>query len=480
MSKNDKPGAEGKGRQDETVKKGDEIVTKAKNDEVIDEAPGVAVKATIDMEDLAYEGRRVTEEGPMPLGVVPDLNVLPKNMRAWVIRKDRHGEPLKSYKEEIMPVPEPGPNEVLVLVMAAGINYNGVWAGLGEPVSVLDVHKKDYHIAGSDAAGIVWRVGSNVKSWKPGDEVILHCNVESETHSTRTETPYDFISYDPMASRGQRIWGYETPDGSFAQFTVVQAQQVLRKPPHLTWEEAASYGLCYFTAYRMLMTQAQLSPSEIVLVWGGGGGLGVFAIQLCKMVGADAIAVVSSEDKAELCMELGARGVINRKDFPNLMFSHNETPEQTKLRFEDMKRFGRKIWEVLGERRNPNIVFEHVGEATFPTSVFVCSRFGRIVICAATTGYNLQFDVRHLWMHQKRIIGSHFANALECLRANELVCKGLIQPVLSETYSYEDLPLAHQNMYENKHKGKMAVLIQAPKTGLKNTYEAKKAVPARA
>jgi len=344
-----------------------------------------------------------------------------------------------------------------------------------ESQSVLDVHKESYHIAGSDASGIVWKVGSNVKSWKPGDEVILHCNIESETHTTRTETPYDFISYDPMASRGQRIWGYETPDGSFAQFTKVQAQQVLPKPEHLTWEEAASYGLCYFTAYRMLITQAQLQPSEVVLVWGAAGGLGVFALQLCKMVGADVIAVVSSDEKAELCMELGAKGVINRKHFPHLMFRHGETEEEKAKRFEDMKRFGQSIWKILGERRNPNVVFEHVGEATFPTSVFTCSRFGRIVICAGTSGYDCVFDVRHLWMHQKRIIGSHFANALECLRANELIRKGIIKPVLSHTYSYDEIPKVHQIMYENKHSGKMAVLVQASQLGLKNTEEARRA-----
>jgi len=445
------------------------------NDAIIEEAATVAIKETIDMETIAYQARGRTVDEPIPLGIVPDLDVLPKTMRAWVIRRERHGEPMQSFKEEVMPVPEIGPNEVLVLVMAAGVNYNGVWAGLGQPISVLDVHKRNFHIAGSDAAGIVWRVGANVKSWKPGDEVVLHCNVESETHSTRTETPYDFISYDPMASRGQQIWGYETPYGSFAQFTKVQAQQVLPKPEHLTWEEAASYGLCYFTAYRMLITQAQLQPSEIVLVWGGAGGLGVFAIQICRMVGADAIAVVSSKDKADMCMELGARGVINRKDFPHLMFKYGEAPEEKARRFNDMKRFGQAIWEILGERRNPNVVFEHVGEATFPTSVFVCSRFGRIVICAGTSGYDCTFDVRHLWMHQKRIIGSHFANALECLRANELVRKGIIKPVLSETFPYTEIPKAHQFMYENKHSGKMSVLVQVSRTGLKNTEEAKRA-----
>lgn len=441
----------------------------------IEEGAGVAIKETVDMEDLAYSGRETTQNEPFPIGIVPDLDVMPKKMKAWVIRRERHGEPVKSFKEEVMPVPSIGHDEVLVLVMAAGVNYNGVWAGLGEPMSVLDIHKQEYHIAGSDAAGIVWRVGSNVKSWKPGDEVILHCNVESETHSTRTETPYDFISYDPMASRGQKIWGYETPDGSFAQFTKVQAQQVLTKPKHLTWEEAASYGLCYFTAYRMLITQAQLQPSEIALIWGAAGGLGVFALQICKMIGADAIAVVSSDEKAQLCMELGAKGVINRKDFPNMMYKHGENKEQAKLRFSDMRRFGKAIWDILGEKRNPNVVFEHPGEATFPTSTFVCSRFGRIVICAGTSGYDCTFDVRYLWMHQKRIIGSHFANALECVRANELVKKGIIKPVISEAFSYKDIPKAHQLMYENKHSGKMCVLVQVGETGLKDTEEARRA-----
>jgi len=439
------------------------------------QASGNEATESGDMDTIAYEEKNRGIDEPIPLGVVPDLEILPKNMKAWVIRKERHGDPTESFQNEIMPVPEIGPNEVLVLVMAAGINYNGVWAGRGEPISVLDVHKQDYHIAGSDASGIVWRVGSRVKSWKPGDEVILHCNIESETHSTRTETASDFITYDPMASAGQRIWGYETPDGSFAQFTKVQAQQVLPKPEDLTWEEAASYGLCYFTAYRMLITRAKLQPSELVLVWGGAGGLGVFALQICRMMGADAIAVVSSEEKAQLCMDLGAKGVINRNDYPHLMYKGGETSDEYAKRFTDMKGFGRAIWGIMGDRKNPNVVFEHVGEATFPTSVFVCGRFGRIVICAGTTGYDLTFDVRHLWMHQKQIIGSHFANALECLRANELVEKGIIKPVLSETFSYGDIPKAHQLMYENKHSGKMGVLVQASKAGLKNTDEAKKA-----
>ena len=181
------------------------------------------------------------------------------------------------------------------------------------------------------------------------------------------------------------------------------------------------------------------------------------------MLGAKAIAVVSSDDKFQMCKDLGAIGVINRKDFPNLPYKKNETKEEIKARFSDMKAFGKKIWEILGERRSPNIVFEHPGESTFPTSVFVAEKFGRIVICAGTTGYDCEFDVRYLWMLQKTILGSHCFNALECIRANELIHDGIIKPVLSEVYSYEDLPKAHQMMYENKHSGKMVCMIQGDK-----------------
>src|SRR5690606_2057387 len=197
----------------------------------------------------------------VPIGTTPPLGVTPKRMHAWVIRRERHGEPKKSFVEEIVDTPEPGPGEVLVHVMAAGVNYNGIWAGLGKPVSVFDVHKHPFHIAGSDASGIVWKVGPGVTRWKPGDEVVLHCNVTCGECAACN-------GFDPMACEEQKIWGYETPYGSFAQFTLVQAQQLLRKPKDLSWEVAASYGLVYFAAYRMLVDRAKLRPGENVLIWG--------------------------------------------------------------------------------------------------------------------------------------------------------------------------------------------------------------------
>jgi len=399
-----------------------------------------------------------------PVGVAPPLGVVPARMDAWVIRRERHGVPMQSFQREMMPVPEIGPNDVLVYVMAAGINFNGVWAGLGKPVSVLDVHKRDYHVAGSDMSGVVWKVGSAVTKWKVGDEVIAHCNQSCGECGACN-------GGDPLACEDQKIWGYETPDGSFAQFTVVQGQQLLKKPPKMTWEEAASYGLTYFTAFRMLVDRAKVKPGDNVLVWGASGGLGVFAVQLVKLLGARAIAVVSSEQKAKLVMELGAHGAIDRREFKDLAYRDNETPEQTKKRMDATKAFGKKYMELVGEKKGPDVVFEHVGQETFPASVFLANRFARIVICGATSGFDLRFDVRHLWMRQKEIIGSHFANAAECQRANELMMRGQVKPVLTETYGYDEIPLTHELMRQNKHFGTMAALVGAPRRGLRTFAE---------
>ena len=244
------------------------------------------------------------------VGEFPPLGHVPKNMYAWAIRRERHGEPDKGMQIEVVPTPQLDSHEVLVLVMAAGVNYNGIWASLGLPISPFDVHKAEYHIAGSDASGIVWAVGSKVTRWKVGDEVVIHCNQDDGDDE-------ECNGGDPMFSPTQRIWGYETPDGSFAQFTNVQAQQLLPRPKHLTWEESACYMLTLATAYRMLFGHRPhiLRPGHNVLVWGASGGLGSMAIQLIATAGANAIGVISEDDKKDFVRRMGARGVINRKDF---------------------------------------------------------------------------------------------------------------------------------------------------------------------
>jgi crotonyl-CoA carboxylase/reductase len=390
-------------------------------------------------------------------------------MAAWVIREERMGEPIDAFQLEEMGTPEPGAFEVTVRVMAAGVNFNNVWAALGQPVSVFRYHAEDHHIGGSDASGVVWKVGEGVTRWKPGDEVVIHCNQASY------EDP-EVHGLDPLAAPSQQIWGYETTWGSFAQFCKVQAQQLLPKPAHLSWEEAASYGLTYFTAYRMLIDQAKIQAGDRVLIWGAAGGLGVFATQLCKLTGADSVGIVSSPEKGELCRSLGSCAYIDRNEFTGMMRRGGETPEEEKARFKESRRFCKAVEEHLGGP--PDVVFEHVGKATFPTSVLAVKPFGTVVICGATSGYQLDFDVRYLWMRQKKILGSHFANAYECMLANQLIVDGKIRPVLWRTLGFDGVGEAHQLMHENKHLGKIAVLVGAEAEGQGKTADGPGAIRA--
>jgi crotonyl-CoA carboxylase/reductase len=400
------------------------------------------------------------------IGEIPPLGHVPARMYAWAIRRERHGPPEDSMKVEVVPTWDLDSHEVLVFVMAAGVNYNGVWAALGQPISVFDVHRQPYHIAGSDAAGVVWAVGAKVRTWKVGDEVVIHCNQDDGDDE-------ECNGGDPMLSPTQRIWGYETPDGSFAQFARVQARQLLPRPRHLTWEESASYMLTLATAYRMLFGHQphQLRPGQNVLVWGASGGLGVFGVQLTAAAGANAIGVISDEAKRDYVLSLGARGVVNRKDFACWgQLPKVGTPDYDAW-FGEVRRFGKAIWDVTGKGVNVDLVFEHPGEATFPASVFVVKRGGMVVFCAGTTGFNITFDARYVWMHQKRIQGSHFAHLKQAAAANRFVLDRRIDPCLSDVFGWDEIPLAHTRMWKNQHApGNMAVLVGAPRPGLR-TFE---------
>ncbi|TRD21535.1 crotonyl-CoA carboxylase/reductase [Palleronia caenipelagi] len=402
------------------------------------------------------------------VGEIPPLGHVPEKMHAWAIRRERHGEPEESFQLEVVDTPRPDSHEVLVLVMAAGINYNGVWAGLGIPISPFDVHKAPFHIAGSDASGIVWAVGDKVKTWKVGDEVVIHCNQDDGDDE-------ECNGGDPMFSPTQRIWGYETPDGSFAQFTCVQAQQLMPRPKHLTWEESACYTLTLATAYRMLFGHHphELKPGQNVLVWGASGGLGSYAIQLINTAGANAIAVISDEDKRDFVLGLGAKGVINRKDFNCWGQLPKVNTDEYKEWFAEVRKFGKAIWDITGKGVNVDMVFEHPGESTFPVSTFVCKKGGMVVICAGTTGYNLTMDARYVWMHQKRIQGSHFAHLKQAASANKLMVERRLDPCMSEVFEWKAIPSAHTKMLRNEHKpGNMACLVSAPKTGLRTIEDA--------
>lgn len=401
---------------------------------------------------------------------------LPESMVAAHLRKDEQDlfdgldredkDPRKSIHVGEVALPEVGPNEALVAVMASAVNYNTVWSSIFEPIPTFRFlerlgreselgrrHDLQSHVIGSDGAGVVLRAGPGVTRWKPGDPVTIHCN------HVDLESPEGHD--DSMLDPGQRIWGYETNFGGLAQIALVKANQLMPKPRHLTWEEAACNGLVNSTAYRMLVSRngAAMKQGDVVLVWGAAGGLGGYGVQYCLNGGAIPVAVVSSTEKVELLNDLGVDRVIDRRAEGFRFWQDGEQDPR------EWVRLGRRIRELTGGS-DPDIVFEHPGRETFGASVFVCRRGGKIVTCASTSGFLHEYDNRYLWMHLKSIVGSHFANYREAWEANRLLDLGMIHPILTETFPLSDTGEAVHRVHSNAHVGKLGVLCLAPRDGL--------------
>jgi crotonyl-CoA carboxylase/reductase len=403
------------------------------------------------------------------IGSLPPVGEVPKKMLAQIVRQDRFGDPRTAFQIEEIDVPPIKPYEVLIGTMAAGINYNNVWAARGIPIDVIRIRQKmgepyDFHIGGSDVSGIVYAVGSDVENVAVGDEVVVHHG------HWNPDDPWIKAGKDPMIAPSAVIWGYNTNFGSFGQFCVAQAHQVMSKAPHLSWEAAAAPSLVGTTAYRMLFGWEGnvLKEGDVVLVWGGSGGLGGQAIQLATVHGARAVAVVSDDERGEYCKSLGAAGYINRNNFDHWGVAPHWTDGAGQKEWTaGCRAFGKAIWEALGERRNPDIVFEHPGEATIPTSIFVCEAGGMVVICAGTTGYSASVDLRYHWVRQKRLQGSHGTNDGQAIAYNQLVVDGKIDPCLGEVYSFDGIGQAHYDMEAGEVVfGNRVALVGAPETGL--------------
>jgi crotonyl-CoA reductase len=417
--------------------------------------------------DAIQSGASGQEIGALPV---------PESYRAALVRKDEVGmfegmasgdkDPRKSIHIEDVATPELAPDEAYVAVMASAINFNTVWTSIFEPLPTFMFlerlgkesrwgarHNLPYHVIGSDGAGVVLKVGDAVRNWKPGDRVTLHCNhVDDQDPSAHD---------DSMLAANQRIWGFETNFGGLADLSVVKANQLMPKPAHLTWEEAACNALCNSTSYRMLVSQngVGMKQGDTVLIWGATGGLGGYAVQYVLNGGGIPVGVVSSADKVELLHELGCEAVIDRKAANYKFWKDEHTQDEAEWR-----RLGKDIRGLIGE--DPNIVFEHPGRQTMGASVFVCARGGTVVTCAATSGYMIEYDNRHLWMKLKSIKSSHFANYREAWDANRLIAKGMVQPILSKVFPLEQTGEAAFNVHKNLHEGKMGVLCLAPEEGL--------------
>ncbi len=402
---------------------------------------------------------------------------VPEHYRGVTVRKDdvtmfeglesREKDPRRSLHLDEVPTPELGPGEALVAVMASSINYNTVWTSIFEPVSTFTFlerygkmsplskrHDLPYHVVGSDLAGVVLRTGPGVHTWSAGDEVVAHClSVELESPDGHNDT---------MLDPEQRIWGFETNFGGLAELALVKSNQLMPKPAHLSWEEAAAPGLVGSTAYRQLVSRngADMKQGDTVLIWGASGGLGSYATQFALNGGATPVCVVSSDAKADICRDMGAELIIDRRA-EDYRFWKDPTTQDPR----EWRRLGAKIRELTGGD-DPDIVFEHPGRETFGASTFVARRGGTIVTCASTSGYLHEYDNRYLWMHLKRVIGSHFANYREAWEANRLIAKGLVHPTLSQTYPLEQTGEAAWEVHCNRHQGKVGVLCLAPEEGL--------------
>jgi crotonyl-CoA reductase len=375
-------------------------------------------------------------------------------------------DPRKSLHVSEVAVPELAPDEAYIAVMASSINFNTVWTSIFEPLPTFGFldrlaresvwgarHALPYHVVGSDASGVVLRVGSLVRNFAPGDKITVHCNYVDDQDPSAHD--------DSMLAANERIWGFETNFGGLADLAVVKANQLMPKATHLSWEEAAVNALCNSTAYRMLVSRngAEMKQGDRVLVWGASGGLGSYAVQHVLNGGGTPVGVVSSPDKVALLHDLGVEAVIDRKVAGYRFWSDEHTQDESEWR-----RLGKDVRTLVGD--DPDIVFEHPGRQTMGASVFACKRAGTIVTCAATSGYMIEYDNRHLWMKLKTIKGSHFANYREAWDANQLICQGKVLPPLSAVYPLTEVGEAAYQVHRNLHEGKIGVLCLAPEEGL--------------
>src|SRR5919112_189359 len=402
---------------------------------------------------------------------------IPESYTAAFVKKDevdmfegiasRDKDPRKSLHVDEVALPELGPGEALVAVMASAINYNSVWTSIFEPVPTFGFlqrygrlseltkrHDQPYQVIGSDLAGVVLRTGPGVTKWKTGDRVVAHClSVELEDAAGHDDT-----MMDPQ----QRIWGFETNFGGLAELALVKSNQLMPKPAHLSWEEAAAPGLVNSTAYRQLVSRngADMKQGDVVLIWGASGGLGSYATQMALNGGAIPVCVVSSPEKADIVHTMGAELVIDRTAEGYRFWKDADTQDP-----KEWQRFGKRIRELTGGD-DVDIVFEHPRPETFGARGYVAKKGGTIVTFASTSGYMHSYDNRYLWMNLKRIVGSHFANYKEAWEANRLIDKGLIHPTLSKVYPMAEVGQAACDVHHNAHQGKVGVLTLAPEEGL--------------
>jgi NADPH:quinone reductase-like Zn-dependent oxidoreductase len=338
------------------------------------------------------------------------------------VRIHSHGGPeVLTYEEA--PLPVPGARDVLVRVRACAMNHLDIHVRRGMP----GLTTRFPHILGCDISGVVEQVGAEVAAWRAGDEVALapgtscgHCQA--------------CLCGNDNLCRDYAILGEHTA-GGYAEYVRVPEANVLPKPGGLSFPEAAAIPLVFLTAWDMLVVGARVQPGETILVWGAGSGVGSAAIQIAKVFGARVLAVAGADWKLERARALGADETINHAT----------------------QRVGDEV-RRLTDRRGVDIVFEHVGQATWDVSLKSLGRGGRLVTCGATSGWAAQTDLRYVFSRKLLIRGTFMGSRGTLFEIFRLVAAGRLRPIVHEVFALREARRAHEVMERSEHFGKLVLV----------------------
>lgn len=343
-------------------------------------------------------------------------------MKATVFRE--FGEVDKLLYEDV-PVPEPGRDEVLVRVKACAVNHLDLWVRKGVPAYNVVLP----HITGADISGIVEANGEGVDAIriKPGDKVIIAPGLscfKCENCLAGLDNICD--SYSILGAKSK---------GGYAEYVKVPSVNIIPMPEGISFEEAAAFPLTYLTSWHMLIKRAKLSPGEDVLIIGAGSGIGAAAVQIARLTGARVFATAGTDEKCEHARAIGAEIVINhyKGDFPQAV-------------------------KEVTNGRGVDVVYEHVGPATWDKSIASLAKKGRLITCGATTGPEVKIDLRYLFMKEQSILGSFMGTRSELLHITKLIGEKKLKPVIDSTYPLSEARQAQQHMINREHFGKIILL----------------------
>lgn len=342
-------------------------------------------------------------------------------MKAVVIR--RHGGP-EVLELAQLPDPEPGPGEVRVRVRAVALNHLDLWVRQGWPKLELSFP----HLLGSDIAGVVDCLGPGVRGWKTGDEVVLQPGVSCGTCEACLSGRDNYCADYGLLG--------EDRGGGYAEYIVVPAQNLLPKPPRLSFEEAACIPVTFLTAWQMVVTRARVRPGEWVLVQAAGSGVGTAAVQVAKLHGATVVATAGSDEKLARARALGADHVLNYRE----------------------RDFAKEARALTGGR-GVDVVVEHVGGEVFARSLRALRQGGRLVTCGATAGAEARFDLRYVFLRKLSILGSTMGSKGELAEVMRFCAEGRLQPVLDRVLPLERAAEAHAVVADREQFGKVVLVL---------------------